>query len=253
MSKGHVDAAAGGAFLSLTVDGAKALIEKMVANQSWREERKQQKGMHTMKEADMLMAKIDLLLSRLNERAREKEAMKATVQATDSQMTYGVCGEVGHSGNNCLETHEEASYINNGFRQGNNSGWNNQSCPQGGNSNLDSIFNLNQPTLKDLVLGQAKINESLTKKITYNDKMLENINSKIEDLSCAVKHQLSFNKMIETQLAQITVAVPINNKWKIPVQPENSLEKVNAMTTRGGKSTRDPPNPNNKVGKAQGQ
>jgi hypothetical protein len=34
-SKGHVDAAAGGAFLSLTVDGAKALIEKMVANQSW--------------------------------------------------------------------------------------------------------------------------------------------------------------------------------------------------------------------------
>ena len=43
MSKGHIDAAAGGAFLSLTIDGAKALIEKMVANQSWGEERKQQK------------------------------------------------------------------------------------------------------------------------------------------------------------------------------------------------------------------
>jgi len=61
MSKEHVDVAAGGAFLSLTVDGAKALIEKMVANQSWGEERKQQKGMHSMKEADMLAAKIDLL------------------------------------------------------------------------------------------------------------------------------------------------------------------------------------------------
>ena len=83
--------------------------------------------------------------------------------------------------------------------------------------------------------------------------MLENIKSKIEDLSSAIKNQLSFNKMIETQLAQITVVVPINNKWKIPVQPENSLEKVNAVTTRGGKSTHDPPNPNNKVGKAQGQ
>jgi len=35
MSKEHVDVAAGGAFLSLTVDGAKALIEKIVANQSW--------------------------------------------------------------------------------------------------------------------------------------------------------------------------------------------------------------------------
>jgi hypothetical protein len=37
--------------------------------------------MHTVKEADMLAVQIDLLLSRLNERANEKEAMKATVQA----------------------------------------------------------------------------------------------------------------------------------------------------------------------------
>jgi hypothetical protein len=29
--------------------------------------------------------------------------------------------------------------------------------------------------LKDLVLGQEKINENLTKKLTFNDKMLENI------------------------------------------------------------------------------
>jgi hypothetical protein len=33
MSKGHLDAAAGGAFLSLTIDGAMTLIKKMVANQ----------------------------------------------------------------------------------------------------------------------------------------------------------------------------------------------------------------------------
>ena len=55
-----------------------------------------------MKEADMLATKIDLLLSRLNERAHEKEAMKATVQATDSQMTCKV--------------YVDAAYINNGFR-----------------------------------------------------------------------------------------------------------------------------------------
>ena len=35
MLKGHVDAAAGGAFLSLTINEAMPLIEKMVANQSW--------------------------------------------------------------------------------------------------------------------------------------------------------------------------------------------------------------------------
>ena len=83
--------------------------------------------------------------------------------------------------------------------------------------------------------------------------MLENINSKIEDLSSAIKNQLSFNKMIETQLAQIVVAVPVNNKGKILGQPENSLEKVNAVTMRGGKSTHDPPNPNHIARKAQGQ
>ena len=35
MSRGDIDAADGGAFLSLTIDGATALINKMVCNQSW--------------------------------------------------------------------------------------------------------------------------------------------------------------------------------------------------------------------------
>jgi hypothetical protein len=35
--------------------------------------------MHSVKEAGMFAAKIDLLLSRLNERAHDKEAMKAPV------------------------------------------------------------------------------------------------------------------------------------------------------------------------------
>jgi hypothetical protein len=30
-------------------------------------------------------------------------------------MMCEVCGKVGHSGNDCPKTHEEASYINNGF------------------------------------------------------------------------------------------------------------------------------------------
>jgi hypothetical protein len=61
MSRGHLDAAAGGAFLSLTINEATTLIEKMVINQGWGKDRtlaKTQKGMHTVKEADMLAAKI---------------------------------------------------------------------------------------------------------------------------------------------------------------------------------------------------
>jgi hypothetical protein len=79
-------------------------------------------------------------------------------------------------------------------------------------------------------LGQAKIKENLTKKLVSNDKMLENINSKIESLSSSVKNQLSFNKMIETQLAQIATAIPVNHSGKIPRQLENSFENVNVAT-----------------------
>jgi hypothetical protein len=45
-------------------------------------------------------------------------------------MTCEVCGNVGHSGNDCPETGEEASFINNGNNNGfcnnnyNNRGWN---------------------------------------------------------------------------------------------------------------------------------
>ena len=85
--------------------------------------------------------------------------------------------------------------------------------------------------MRDLVFGRAKINESLNKKLDANDKILESINAKVETLSSAIKNQLSFNKMIETQLAQIAAVVPFS-------------EKINAVTTRGGKSTRDPPHPN---------
>jgi hypothetical protein len=126
ISKGHLDAAAGGAFLSLTINEATTLIEKMVTNQSWGEDRtpaKTQKGMHTVKEAYMLAAKIDLLLMRFDERAVDINI--GTVKALDSQMTYEVCGNVGHSSNDCSETHEDSTYINNGFHQqgGGNNGW----------------------------------------------------------------------------------------------------------------------------------
>ena len=60
----------------------------------------------------------------------------------------------------------------------------------------------------------------------FNDKMIENINSKLESLSSFAKNQLSFNKMIETQIAQIAAAIHVNNTGKIPGQPENSPKFV---------------------------
>ena len=49
-SRANIDAAAGGAFLDLTVAKSKALVEKMVSNQGWSDERLQPrtKGTHTI-------------------------------------------------------------------------------------------------------------------------------------------------------------------------------------------------------------
>ena len=99
-----------------------------------------------------------------------------TLQALETRMTCELCGNVGHSGDNYLETQEEALYLNgnnNGFHPQGGHGWN-QPRPyyQGGNGNSNS-FNPNQPTLSDLVYDQAMINESLQKKLAATDKSME--------------------------------------------------------------------------------
>ena len=139
-------------------------------------------------------------------------------------MTCEICGNIGHSENDCPETREEAAFINNGFCQPGNNGWNNQSRPQG-NSNYKFNYNSNQHSFQDLVLNQAKINENINKKLMYNDKMLENINTKIEGLTSYINNQMSFNKMIETQIAHLATTIPVSSR-KFPGQPEASLKYV---------------------------
>ena len=78
---------------------------------------------------------------------------------------------------------------------------------------------------------QAKIKESLNKKLAANDKILESIHAKVETLSSAHKNQLSFNKIIETQLAQIAATVPVSESRKIPGQPESPVETTNMVST----------------------
>jgi len=140
---------------------------------------------------------------------------------------------VGHSGNNCPETHKEATFINKGFHQLGNNKWNNQSCPQG-NSNYKSNYNLNQPSFQDLVLSQAKINEHINKKLLYNEKMPKNRNTKIEGLTSYINNQMSFNKMIETQIAQLAVTIHVSLR-KILRQPETSLESIKIVSMRSDK------------------
>jgi hypothetical protein len=113
-----MDAATGEAFLSLIINQATALVEKMASNQGWNEERTQTRkrggGMHQLKEVDMMSAKMDLLMKRLDERASEK---KEVMHIHDSRMTCEECGGTGHSGSNCLELQEDVNYLNNKQQQ----------------------------------------------------------------------------------------------------------------------------------------
>ena len=70
--------------------------------------------------------------------------------------------------------------------------------------------------------------EGLSRKVATNDKILENINSRMDSFASAIKNQHSFNKMIESQIAQLEVVVPSSNKGKIPGQPED-LETANLV------------------------
>ena len=60
--------------------------------------------------------------------------------------------------------------------------------------------------------------------------MLENINTKIEGLTSSINNQMSSNKMIETQIAQLAATIPISDSRKIPGQP--SLESIKIVSTR---------------------
>ena len=65
--------------------------------------------------------------------------------------------------------------------------------------------------------------------------MIENINTKLENISSSVKNQLSFNKMIKNQIAQIAAALLVSYSGKNPGQPETSLESIKMVSTRFGK------------------
>jgi hypothetical protein len=86
----------------------------MASNQSWNKERVQPRkrggGMHQLKEADMVSAKLDLIMKKLEARDTMK---KEVMHISASRMTCEECGDVGHSGVNCLEFQEDVNYINN--------------------------------------------------------------------------------------------------------------------------------------------
>jgi hypothetical protein len=194
--------------------------------------------MHSIKDIDMLVAKMDLLAMRVEH--YEKVSAQETLKAMDSHITCEVCGDVEHSGNSCPESQDDLNFINtdDGFRP-EHQGWNQRSNNQGGNnyyssSRLNNQGNNSYALLKDLVYSNGRMIDSINKKLHAHGKMLENINAKLDEFSSVLKNQLSFNKMIETQLTQIVVAIPSYEKDRIPSNPEGTMETANLVTAKYG-------------------
>jgi hypothetical protein len=68
----------------------------------------------------------------------------------------------------------------------------------------------------------------------FNDKMLKNINSKIESLSTSMKNQLSFNKIIETRISQIAAAILSTTRGKSRGNPRILLSLFMQLQTNEG-------------------
>jgi hypothetical protein len=79
-SREHLDAAVGGAFFSLQVPAAKELIEKMVANQGWDGDclEPRTRGVHQVDGVDMLAAKMDHFMKKLEASSNMETAKKWT-------------------------------------------------------------------------------------------------------------------------------------------------------------------------------
>jgi hypothetical protein len=220
----HIDAATGGSLFALSIEEAHKLVENIASNQSWDVERTQTpiRNVHQLEEVDMLTAKIDLLMKKLENPGLDH------IKMVDARVTCEECEETGYMGINRPTVPQDVNFIGNSNscfhpNQGFNAWWNKPRFPfdnhqQGG---MGQNFNRNEPSLRDIIRDQVRINDEVGKKIHATDKHLDNINAKMDNFTVATQNQLSFNKMLETQIQQISAAIPSQSNGdssKTPVQ-----------------------------------
>jgi hypothetical protein len=197
----------------------------------------------------MLTAKIDLLMKKLENPGLDH------VNMVDARVTCEECEETGHMGINCLTVPQDVNFIgnsNNGFRpnQGFSARWNKPSFPfdnrkQGG---MGQNFSRSEPPLKDIGRDQLRINSEVGKNLLATDKILESIDSKMNNFTVAVKKQLNLNKVLET-IAQLVATLPHPNGGDFPSQPAVPInENMKDMITQSGKTMVEPKAKSKKMG-----
>jgi hypothetical protein len=157
---------------------------------------------------------------------------------------------MGHMGINCSTVSQDVNFISNsniGFRpnQGFNVGWSKPSFPFNNRQQvvMGQNFNRSEPSLKDIVWEQLRINLEVGRKLLATDKILESIDSKMNNFNftVVVQNQLNFNKVLEMRIAQLAAALPHPNGGDFPGQPLVPIkENVKVVITRSGKTMVEP-------------
>jgi len=62
--------------------------------------------------------------------------------------------------------------------------------------------------LREIIVNQNKVIDNMSRKIASKDKILESINNRMDSFTSAIKNELSFNKMIESQMSQLQLQYP---------------------------------------------
>jgi hypothetical protein len=89
--------------------------------------------------------------------------------------------------------------------------------------------NSKQPSLRELIEEHARINDNFSKKLVTNDKILEDINAKMDSFSAVLKDQVAFNARLESNLSKLSTAMSV----------ATNPERVFNIRTRGGKQITD--------------
>jgi hypothetical protein len=69
--------------------------------------------------------------------------------------------------------------------------------------------NSKRPSLRELIEEQDEITNNISKKLVANDKILEDIYAKMDNISEILKDQAIFNAKLESKLSKLSAVAPV--------------------------------------------
>ena len=89
--------------------------------------------------------------------------------------------------------------------------------------------------------GQKQMNDNISEKFLANDKILESLAMQLEGFNSVIKHQLSFNELLETKVTQLASSCINHDTGKLSGQPKvTPKEIVSAVAVRARQSAHKP-------------